>query len=290
MSAIVAVHGIGQQFKGGAIIHREWWAALRSGLQLAGRDLTDEQALACPFYGHLFRRPGTLAVADTEVDPADVTAQEVELLEQWWQEAARLEPDRVKGPDYYAPQASLARAPMLVQRALSALTRSSFFADIYQSVIIGDLRQVTLYLNEPKIHNQALELVSNAITAETRVVIGHSLGSVVAYEALCRDSRNVVSFVTLGSPLGIPNVIFDRLTPNPGMFGLGVWPGKIAHWTNLADKGDIVALEKQLARRFGPQVRDIPIYSGADAHHGERYLTARETGEAISAGLWGKDC
>ena len=289
MALIVAVHGIGQQFKGDAIIHREWWPALRSGLHLAGHDLTDERAMACPFYGHLFRRAGTLAVAEAEIDPADVTPQEAELLEQWWHEAARIEPDKVKGPDYYTSQESLARTPLLVQRALSALTHSSFFADVYQSVIMGDLRQVTRYLNDPPIHDKALKIVVDAITAETRVVIGHSLGSVVAYEALCRDSRNVVSFVTLGSPLGIRNVIFDRLTPNPGFYGLGAWPGNVAHWTNLADPGDVVALEKQLARGFGSRVRDVSVYSGADPHHGERYLTARETGEAVSAGLWGKD-
>ena len=288
MSVIVAVHGIGQQFKGDAIIHREWWPALLSGLHLAGRNLADPNALVCPFYGHLFRAAGALGAA--EIDSAEVTAEEEALLESWWHEAARLEPDRVTSPQHYASQQSLVRTPMLIQRALNALAQSSFFADVYQNLIIGDLRQVTLYLNDRGIHDQARDIVRNAITPETRVVIGHSLGSVVAYEALCCDSRNAVSFITIGSPLGIRNVVFDRLTPNPGFYGLGVWPGNIQHWTNIADNGDVVALEKELARCFGPRVRDARIYTGSDAHHGERYLTARETGDAVGEGVWAKDC
>jgi len=101
-------------------------------------------------------------------------------------------------------------------------------------------------------------------------VIGHSLGSVVAYEALCQKPANVVTFVTIGSPLGIQNLIFHKLTPRPSPEGIGAWPGKVKHWTNIADKGDIVALEKNLAPFFGPTVRDVMVYNGSDAHHGER--------------------
>jgi hypothetical protein len=62
IAKILAVHGIGQQFSGVAIVHREWWSALISGLHLVGSDLKDEQELACAFYGHLFRKPSLAAV------------------------------------------------------------------------------------------------------------------------------------------------------------------------------------------------------------------------------------
>ena len=48
MALIVAIHGIGQQFKGDAIIHREWWPALLSRLHLAGSDLKDSESLPSP--------------------------------------------------------------------------------------------------------------------------------------------------------------------------------------------------------------------------------------------------
>jgi hypothetical protein len=83
--------------------------------------------------------------------------------------------------------------------------------------------------------------------SRAKVVIGHSLGSVVAYEALCQQPAGVVSFITLGSPLGIRNVIFEKLTPRPSEGALGHWPGNVRYWTNIADSSDVVALEKRLS-------------------------------------------
>ncbi len=127
------------------------------------------------------------------------------------------------------------------------------------------------------------------IESDTRVVIGHSLGSVVAYEALCAHSSwPVRTLITLGSPLGIRHLLFDRLDPPPAMEGterLGRWPGGIERWTNIADAGDVVALVKDLSQRFGKGVESILVHNGATAHDVRPYLTAKETGRAISAGL-----
>jgi len=63
MASILAVHGIGQQFKGNAIIHSEWWPALTSGLHIVGRHLSDPAQLDCAFYGHLFRKSESLGAS-----------------------------------------------------------------------------------------------------------------------------------------------------------------------------------------------------------------------------------
>lgn len=178
----------------------------------------------------------------------------------------------------------MARTPALVQRALSAVSKSSFWADVSQSLLIGNLKQVVLYMNDPNIRDQVQAAVSSRITDDTKVVIGHSLGSVVAYESLCNNPRNVVGFLSIGSPLGIQNIIFQKLRPSPSAMGVGRWPG-VKHWTNIADKGDIVALEKKLAPWFSTEVEDLLVNNGSDAHHGERYLTSVEAGRAISASL-----
>jgi hypothetical protein len=285
VAKIVAVHGIGQQFTGDAIVHREWWPALISGLHLVGSDLEDQRELDCAFYGHLFREPKSLATSDS-YRAEDVGPAEAELLNLLWQAAADTEPEMVPSPNFYSEGETLARTPQMVQRALSAVSKSSFWANFAQSLLIGDLKQVVLYLNDRDFNERVLEIITEKITRETRVVIGHSLGSVVAYEALCRKPENVVSFVSLGSPLGIQNLIFQKLRPRPSAENIGGWPGLVKHWINIADKGDIVALEKKLAPFFGKEVRDILVYNGSDAHHGERYLTTKEAGEAITAGLW----
>lgn len=94
----------------------------------------------------------------------------------------------------------------------------------------------------------------------------------------------VKTFITLGSPLGIRNIIFEKLRPAPQK-SKGVWPGQAERWVNIADRGDIVALEKQLATCFGSRVDDRLISNGARAHDVTRYLTAKETGDAIASGL-----
>ena len=252
MAKIVAVHGIGQQFKGDAIIHREWWPAFASGLHLAGRDLADEREFVCPFYGHCFRRAGTLSAGDHfQVD--DVHEEEAAWLDLIWDAAVEAEPDAVPPRADYAGARTLARTPQLVQRALNAVSRSKFWANVSQGMLIGDLKQVVSYLNDADVHEKVLKIVVDKIRSDTKVVIGHSLGSVVAYEALCRKPANVVSFISLGSPLGIRNLIFDKLSPRPDANGTGAWPGRVEYWTNIADKGDLVALQKRLAPFFGKQ-------------------------------------
>jgi hypothetical protein len=281
MAVIVAVHGIGQQFKGDAKIHAEWWPALLSGLHLAGKNLASPAQLECAFYGNHFRKSGSLDLG-AKFTPNDVGPDEGELLGMMWHVAAMVEPQIV--PPQSSGSDNLARTPHFIQCALNALSRSAFLTNILQSTLIGDLKQVFLYLNNPDIRKKVLETVTNKIAPDTRVVIGHSLGSIVAYEALCQKPANVKTFLSIGSPLGIQNLIFQKLTPHPDP--RGKWAGRVQHWINIADEGDIVALEKSLAPFFGPQViRDVLVYNGSDAHHGERYLTTREAGEAIATGL-----
>jgi hypothetical protein len=92
------------------------------------------------------------------------------------------------------------------------------------------------------------------------------------------------AFVSLGSPLGIRTLLFDRLDPAPQR-GVGLWPQGLDTWVNIADRGDVVALVKCLQPLFGDGVRDRCVDNGAKAHDARPYLTAVETGEAIASAL-----
>jgi pimeloyl-ACP methyl ester carboxylesterase len=126
------------------------------------------------------------------------------------------------------------------------------------------------------------------------VLVAHSLGSVVAFEALHEfgdraNWANVRTLVTLGSPLGIPNLIFEALDPAP-TDGQGLWPPGIDAWTNVSDDGDVVALAKKLGPLFdaggpGEGIRDVAIDNGARVHDVMPYLTSADTGRAIADGL-----
>lgn len=95
--------------------------------------------------------------------------------------------------------------------------------------------------------------------------------------------------VTVGSPLGMPRLVFDRLTP-PAANGAGARPGTVFRWVNIADKNDVVALRKQLAPLFPPPdgmlgVEDHLVVNGKEPHGIEPQLTSRAAGQALAGVL-----
>ncbi len=283
MARVVLVHGIGQQYSGEESVLADWLPGLLDGLKRAGAPWRAGRGdVAAAFYGDLFRPPGRpLGAGDPLYTATDVEqGLEEELLRAWWAEAAATDPG-VAGPD----ARTLARAPGSVQAGLRALSGSRFFAGLAIRVMVADLKQVARYFSEPGLRAGARSQVSGLIGPETAVVVGHSLGSVVAYEALCSlPGHRVRALVTLGSPLGIRALITERLEPSAS--GTGVWPGgPDLAWTNVADAGDVVALVKDLRAAFGPRVTGYLVHNGSHAHSVTAYLTARQTGEAVAAGL-----
>ncbi len=282
MAKIVGVHGINQEFRGSHTIHAEWLPALKDGLERVGARLESDNEFRCAFYGDLFRGRPKSGTGIPNYDASDIDSDwEKELLQQWWEEAAKVE-DGIKGSSDVSREKA---TPRVVQKALSALSGSRFFGSVAEKIVIFSLKQVGDYLHLQDLRSQIRDRVVQAIDEDTRVLVGHSLGSVVCYETLCQHPEWPVKvFVTLGSPLGIKRLIFDRLDPTP-QDNLGQWPGNVEKWINIADAGDVVALEKQLNPLFDGLVEDKLVNNGATAHDASHYLTAAETGEAIQWGL-----
>jgi pimeloyl-ACP methyl ester carboxylesterase len=286
VARVVCVHGVGQQRESAETVLASWAPALCGGVRLAGERLSQDK-VGCAFYGDLFRPPGRhLGAGDQLIRAEDVDRFEADLLAEWWGEAARTDAGVI------APDARTlgGRVPLGVQGALRALSGSRFFAGLGERALLGDLRQVRDYFADRRIRQRARERVAEAVGPRTRVVIGHSLGSVVAYEALCANpSWPVRMLITIGSPLGIPNLIFDRLDPAPtpavGAGRRGRWPGEGRRWVNVADECDVVALVKDLRQSFGAGVDCWLVDNGATAHDARPYLTAVQTGQAVVEGL-----
>ena len=294
---IVGIHGIGHEFLTAPQLESRWLEAIQGGLEVAGYPRNKREEFAMVSYGDIFRQPGTKGIS--HYDERDIEeGWEEALLIAWWQEAAMLsaenrdnndplgEDSTIQGPEL----SGKGRTPVSVQRALKQLSKSKFFKALGSPhILIFGLKQVRKFLYDPDIKKAILQRVEELVSSDTNVIIGHSLGSVVAYEALCAHPEwRVHTLVTLGSPLGIQTLIFDALTPKPDN-GQGKWPN-VVQWFNIADKGDIVALEKDLAPLFkgnaNQVVNDKRVYNGWESHSVEIYLTARETGEAIAKGLY----
>jgi hypothetical protein len=98
------------------------------------------------------------------------------------------------------------------------------------------------YLRDSAIRETIDDGVAAAITpgVET-VIVGHSLGSVVAYRLLRQAGQQlgwtVPLFVTVGSPLGITEIrkSLQRVGPTR-------CPACVSRWFNAMDERDIVAL------------------------------------------------
>ena len=285
MPRVLGIHGIAQQYRSGPELTRGWLDAIRGGLEVAGfratADGLAETEVRVAFFGDLFRPRGAMAGGEPPYTPADVKpGPERDLLESWYEAAVNQDPSL--GP----PPEAMGLGKVAVQAMLDRLLRCRTFARVAQRGFIGNLKQVTAFLAASDVKQEVLRRVADEITPDTRVIVGHSLGSVVVYEYMAQYSPPQVQLlVTLGSPLGIPNLVFERLTPAPAG-GAGAWPGQVAGWVNVADADDVVALRKRLAPLFpvpggGVGVEDHLVDNGDEPHAVSRYLNAEPTGAAL---------
>lgn len=96
-------------------------------------------------------------------------------------------------------------------------------------------RDVFLYTTRAGVRDEINRIVSRKLTEQPTVVVGHSLGSVVAYSVLRNDTRNlkVPLLATVGSPLAV-RAVRDQLRP--------LRSPPVDAWYNGFDTRDVVAL------------------------------------------------
>ncbi|WP_054812856.1 hypothetical protein [Nocardia arizonensis] len=301
MAAIVLVHGIAQEQYGADVLEAQWLPALASGVREAGHaDVADRLWRAgapgalearMAYYGSAFLDPEAQGSGAAEVARTDLAE---ELATAWLAAAAECAAhpqDRAQARRYLDNAAlgdeGAQGAGRLLRPAAQALTRLKWFAPfgfgLAARFVNRALGQVTRYLEEPDVREHALGRVLDLIGPETRVVIGHSLGSVVAYEAMHR-SAHPATLITLGSPLALQSVIYPRLRPQPPRV-----PAAVTRWENLADRDDIVASHLDLAPYFPPTdgaavtpITHAGLDNGAGAHDATHYLAKRSVGRIVA--------
>jgi hypothetical protein len=250
MARVVGVHGAFHELWGPNELAARWLPAVRDGLWHADTELaTDDFGVA--FYGDLFRHA-------PDAEPTDAELEDL------------------------ARNSGLLDVARQVQGAggLEALA-----AAVGKETLHRMLDQAGRYIADPSTRVAVRARVERSVTPDTRVIVAHSLGTVVAYEALCAHPEwGVTDFLTIGSPLGADGIVFEHLDPPP-VDGLGAWPGSVVAWTNVAAIGDMACAHPKLADRFGPRVTDLTVDNGHRAHDPEPYLNAAVTGHAVAAGL-----
>ena len=126
------------------------------------------------------------------------------------------------------------------------------------------------------------------------MVVGHSLGTVVAYDLLTKlpGTYRVRQFVTAGSPLGMPVVKRHLLggaagQPKPAV--PGAVPRRSGGWLNAYDVLDFVALLHPLAGDFAEtvpgQVSDERTFNATGPHSITDYLSDPDVAGPIGRAL-----
>lgn len=148
-------------------------------------------------------------------------------------------------------------------------------------LMAGHLAQVTRYLarSEADDDGRTLDerirsrLLSFLHEDRPTVVIAHSLGSVVALEALHHYQGSIPLLVTVGSPIGMRTVVHPRLRPQPP-----ATPNCVHRWLNFWDRDDIIAPRPRLERAILPNAAGcLPLTDRVDSdgiwvHTATKYL------------------
>lgn len=164
------------------------------------------------------------------------------------------------------------------------VARSVFGA--LKATVVSNLAQVAAYLDDERIREQAQQALLAEIGPETRAVYAHSLGSVVAYEALHQLRQPLPLLVTFGSPLGMRTIIRERLRPQPPHV-----PATLRRWVNVADRDDYIVASLDLRKVVSDESSEILEKTllvrnpGLDAHPAVKYLGHKRTARPLAEAL-----
>jgi hypothetical protein len=251
-------------------LQSNWLETLRRGAAKINRSLPERLDVVFPYYGDKldeFARQFDLPLTtDIQAKGSPVNTDflnfQAQVAEEMRQRAGVTDAQVLeefgtntteKGPQNWA----------WVQAIIRAIDRNA--GGVSQSVLETFMRDVYLYTTRMGVRDNIDRIVGGALNETPCVVIGHSLGSVVAYNVLRNDRRplNVRAYVTVGSPLAI-RAVRDRFRP------IG-FPTLARTWYNAFDPRDVVSLYPLDAANF-PVTPSIENFGGVnnatDNRHG----------------------
>lgn len=253
MNAILGVHGV-----------RNWdpdrapaEAAKALAERWAGWFGASERPFHMAYYAHHLRLE-----TDQGVDDPETLDPELRMLLSDWAVQLLREDDRIQG-----------RGTLPVRQAIEIMARWGALGTKPVGAFVAIfLRELRTYFRHRDARLAARREVADGIERTgARTVLAHSLGSVVAYEALReRVDLSLDLLVTMGSPLGMPNLVIDKLEP-AGVEGKAL--PNVRCWVNVADPGDLCAIPRRLGKVFAGIDHDPEVPIGTFAFHEvARYL------------------
>ncbi|OSC74876.1 MULTISPECIES: hypothetical protein [unclassified Streptomyces] len=147
--------------------------------------------------------------------------------------------------------------------------------------LLGDLSQVGRYLRRRETDDGGRTLdarirervLHGTDPGRPLIVVSHSLGTVVAFEALRGYGGRVPLLMTLGSPLATGAAVLQRLVPQPPRT-----PDRVERWLNFWDRDDVVVGRPRVERWMLPAASGVlPVTDRVDSdglwvHTATKYL------------------
>ena len=281
---ILLVHGRNLVGKDPEQLQVQWLAAIQRGCSAAGIGAPPDEAYAMPFYGDRFETllEGVDAPLAEEIavrDPDTIDPRYLEFRRDFFEEirsGAGITDLQISSELELLGAEGAPNRVQCAQAALQALDK--YMPRLTDGALDGYARDVWAYLATPHIRNEIDRLVGTGMGAEPTLLVGHSLGSLIAYSILRRVHSCVAPrLVTLGSPLGLATV---RNHFRPLNF-----PDGVRHWFNGYDQRDLVAL-----RGLGTEVFPVqpPVHNEKDLvnqtrnfHGAEGYLETPAVARAL---------
>jgi hypothetical protein len=246
------------------------------------------------YYGQLFLRPDVQGD-----DPGELAADEqifAEKMAEEWLSRAAAQASRSKERQtasrelaYVCQQIGDEEQAIgaVLRSAINGLARLKWFMPhgmaFAERFVNRALAQVTRYLSDETVRDTALRAVKDLIDPDTKIVIGHSLGSVVAYEAMHQIGQPLPLLITIGCPLGLDTIIYPKLRPQPPSF-----PAMVQRWVNVADSDDFIAAIPDLRPMFSTGMPATAVFesgytvdNGAKPHDATFYLAKAEVGKPV---------
>ncbi|MGB3602663.1 hypothetical protein [Gordonia sp. (in: high G+C Gram-positive bacteria)] len=256
---IVYLHGVGNGDP-----EMTWFEGLNRGLAAIGAKTVDEANVVAPRYSSLLRVPSLKsthpAVTYTEKNDRDARRAFERRQGQVELKIRDLEDVRSFGLG-----------------KLSDSVVNGLQEPLIEAAPLEVLAQVKNYLDDEGLRGAVLQRILDRLPDTDQIVlIGHSLGSVVAIDLLDHlpTTMRVRRFITIGSPAGSPvlhrnsNRILKRFPYS-----------RVDDWSNFLDPLDGVTAGRGLASLF-PGAQDFWL-KGAQTHDSSKYLENRAVASLI---------
>lgn len=285
---LLLIHGIAQGGKDPKQLEGVWLDALRKGFRKAELAMPAGVKVLFPYYGDVldefvarFDLPaGDAVAAKGGTVPSDYAEFRAQVAEDMRTKCA-ISIEEVS--EEAGPAVAAEKGPQnwpWVLATLRVLDRRLPGAGGW--TIETFLRDVFLYTRRQQVQAVIDKIVTDLMDDSPTVVIGHSLGSVVAYNVAVNRKPSVTTLLlTVGSPLGLP-AVREHLVPLKNPSGK---PG----WFNAYDPRDVVSLYPLDKDHFGvtPAITNHgKVSNWTDNRHGIiGYLDDKLVAEAIHAEL-----